>query len=164
MLEQRNALVAVDLSCFTQAEYIFKSRQGGMEYLAGVGLAGRVAGRAASRRKAGGSKSTDYIEERHSMSVGGLTLDLKTFQIRIAGRTEQLTPCEFDLLHYLMAHPGGVVPSRQLLQRVWGYFPKTADPSLVRWHLKNLRAKPELEPEHPVYLRFIPHRGYILNP
>ena len=104
------------------------------------------------------------IEERDSMSVGGLTLDLKTFQITIAGRTEQLTPCEFDLLHYLMAHPGEVVSSRQLLQRVWGYSPETADPSLVRWHLKNLRAKLELEPEHPVYLRFIPRRGYILKP
>jgi len=104
------------------------------------------------------------IEERGSISVGGLALDLKTYQIHMGGRTEQLTPIEFDMLHCLMGHPGEVVSSRQLLQLVWGYPPLAADTSLVRWHVKNLRAKIELDPDHPVYLRFIPRRGYILKP
>jgi len=104
------------------------------------------------------------IEERGSISVGDLALDLKTYQIHMGGRTEQLTPIEFDMLHCLMGHPGEVVSSRQLLQLVWGYPPLAADTSLVRWHVKNLRAKIELDPDHPVYLRFIPRRGYILKP
>jgi DNA-binding response OmpR family regulator len=38
-----------------------------------------------------------------------------------------------------------------------------ADPSLVRWHVRNLRAKIEVDPQHPVYLRTVPRHGYILE-
>lgn len=97
------------------------------------------------------------------LSVGGLTLDLKTCQIRVADRTEQLTPTEFELCYYLMTHPGEAFASNQLLKRVWDYTPQTADPSLVRGHVKNLRAKIEPDPEHPVYIRSIPRHGYLLK-
>jgi DNA-binding response OmpR family regulator len=97
------------------------------------------------------------------LSVGGLTLDLKTCEIRVAGRTEQLTPTEFELCYYLMTHPGEAFSSKQLLQRVWSYAAETADPSLVRGHIRNLRAKIELDPKHPVYIRSIPRHGYLLK-
>lgn len=93
--------------------------------------------------------------------VGPLTLNLHTRQVQVNGKTIQLTPAEFDLLHHLMTHPGEVFSSQQLLQQVWGYRPGTADPGLVRWHVKNLRAKIEPDPSHPVYIRTIPRHGYI---
>jgi len=95
--------------------------------------------------------------------VGPLTLDLHTRQVRVGEKTVQLTPTEFDLLHHLMTHPGEVYSSRQLLRQVWGYPPKTADPGLVRWHVKNLRAKIEPDPAHPVYIRTVPRHGYMLE-
>jgi DNA-binding response OmpR family regulator len=97
------------------------------------------------------------------LSMGGLSLDLKTCQIRVADRTEQLTPTEFELCYYLMTHPGEAFSSKQLLQRVWGYAPQTADPSLVRGHIRNLRAKIEPDPEHPVHIRSVPRHGYLLK-
>jgi len=95
--------------------------------------------------------------------VGPLTLDLHTRHVRVGEETVQLTPTEFDLLYHLMTHPGEVFSSRQLLQQVWGYPPRTADPGLVRWHIKNLRAKIEPDPAHPVYIRTVPRHGYMLE-
>ena len=95
--------------------------------------------------------------------AGHLTLDLHTRQVRVGEKAEQLTPTEFDLLHHLMVHLGEVFSSQQLLRQVWGYPPETADPGLVRWHIKNLRAKIERDPARPVHIRTIPRHGYILT-
>jgi len=97
------------------------------------------------------------------LMVGPLTLDLHTCQVRVEEKTMQLTPVEFDLLHYLMLHPGEVFSSKQLLQQVWGYPPQTADSGLIRWHIKNLRTKIEPDPAHPVCIRTIPRHGYVLD-
>jgi DNA-binding response OmpR family regulator len=95
--------------------------------------------------------------------VGSLALNLHTCQVRVREKTAQLTPTEFDLLHHLIAHAGEVFSSQQLLQQVWGYPPRTADPALVRWHIKNLRVKIELDPAHPVYIRTVPRHGYMFE-
>ena len=94
--------------------------------------------------------------------VGSLVLDLNTYQARVGDRAVPITRAEFDVLRFLMTHPGQVFPSQTLLERVWGYLPGSADPGLVRWHIRNLRAKLELDPGHPTYIRTMPHRGYIL--
>lgn len=103
------------------------------------------------------------FEGQDSLVVGPLTLDLRICQVGMGEKTVQLTPTEFDLLHHLMIHPGEVFSSQQLLRQVWGYPPATADPGLVRWHIKNLRAKIEPDPAHPVYIRTVPRHGYILT-
>jgi DNA-binding response OmpR family regulator len=102
-------------------------------------------------------------EGRGSLVVGPLTLDLHTCQVGVGEKTVQLTPTEFNLLHHLMIHPGEAFSSPRLLQQVWGYPPETADPGLVRWHIKNLRAKIEPDPTHPVYIRTVPRHGYMLS-
>lgn len=95
--------------------------------------------------------------------VNPLALDLQTCQVHVEEESIQLTPTQFELLRYLMVHPGEVFSSRQLLEQVWGYAPTTADPSLVRWHIKNLREKIESDPTHPDYIRTIPGHGYMLE-
>ena len=67
-----------------------------------------------------------------------------------------------DGVKFLMAHPDTIVSSERLLQDVWLYPPGTGDAAVVRWHVKNLRRKIELNPESPVYLRTISHHGYML--
>jgi DNA-binding response OmpR family regulator len=120
--------------------------------------------RALLRRSRPAPEGAPGLEGRNSLlKVGPLTLDLHTCQVRVGGKTVQLTPTEFDLLHHLMVHLGEVFSSQQLLQQVWGYPPETADPGLVRWHIKNLRAKIEPDPAQPVYIRTIPRHGYILR-
>lgn len=95
------------------------------------------------------------------LQVGQLCLDLKMAAIETEGRHIEVTPCELDLLKFMMQNPGQVFSSESLLQNVWGYPAGTGDPTLVRWHIKNLRRKIEPLPEQPVYLRTVPRHGYI---
>ena len=98
-----------------------------------------------------------------TLALGPLSLDLRSFVLRVEDRTLRLTPMEFDILVCLMNHPGEVVSSERLLEEVWGYPPGTGDPAAVRWHIKNLRAKLEPDPTNPTYIKTIPRYGYTVS-
>jgi DNA-binding response OmpR family regulator len=102
------------------------------------------------------------VEQHTWLLAGALALNVHTCEARVGGRSVQLTPAEFKLMHYLMKHPGKVFPSQHLLQEVWGYSPEAADVSLVRWHIRNLRAKLEPDPDHPMYIRTVSRHGFVL--
>lgn len=51
---------------------------------------------------------------------GGLLLDPATRRVTAGGREVKLSPTEFKLLHFLMAHPERVHSRTQVLDRVWG--------------------------------------------
>lgn len=71
-----------------------------------------------------------------------------------------LTPIEFRLLHYLVAHAGQVISTERLLQDVWDYPPGSGNLSLVRMHVLNLRRKIERDARHPRLIRTVPRHGY----
>ncbi len=120
--------------------------------------------RALLRRARSAPEGSPRAEDQGPVLVAGnLALYLHTCQVRVGEKTVQLTPAEFDLLHHLMTHVGEVFSSKQLLQQAWSYPPRTGNPGLVRWHIKNLRAKIEPKPAHPAYIRTIPHRGYVFE-
>jgi DNA-binding response OmpR family regulator len=110
-----------------------------------------------------GEANQRLAESEAPLILGPLTLDRHSRQVRMGDKTAQLTPAEFDLLHFLMTHPGELFSGEQVLERVWGYPAETTEPSLARWHMKNLRAKIELDPANPVYICTVPHQGYILK-
>ncbi len=97
------------------------------------------------------------------LEVGRFALDLRTCQVRIDGKVKQLTPTEFNILRCLATHCKTVFSSQRLLQEAWGYPPGTANLSLVRWHVKNLRQKIEPDPAHPTLIRTLPRHGYMLD-
>ena len=97
------------------------------------------------------------------LTLGPLTLDLHRRQARLDDRTVPLTPSELDLLHFLMLHPDEVFSSAKLFEAVWGYVPSASSPSVVRWHIGNLRAKLELDPDHPTIIRTVVRHGYLLS-
>ncbi|QIS10542.1 response regulator transcription factor [Nocardia arthritidis] len=57
----------------------------------------------------------------------------------IDGAPAELTPREFDLLIFLLNHPGQVFSREDLLAQVWGW--EFGDLSTVTVHIKRLRAK-----------------------
>ena len=96
-----------------------------------------------------------------TLTVGDLALDLHSRECRTKNSSAELTPVELELLHYLMVHPDETFAADHLLQEVWGYHPGTGDTSLVRRHIKKLRAKIEPDPGNPRYLKTAGRRGYI---
>lgn len=93
----------------------------------------------------------------------GLVLHVPRRCVVVDARVVQLTPTEFDLLYYLMTHPGQPFSSRHLLHHALNYPPAPGDSGLVRWHIRNLRQKIEADPTHPLYIRSIPRHGYIFE-
>jgi len=97
--------------------------------------------------------------EVERISSGDIEIDLKTRELKVAGRDIELTPTEFDLLAYLARHPGQVFTRLQLLREVQGYtydsFARTIDT-----HVKNLRRKIEEDPKSPRYILTVHGVGY----
>jgi DNA-binding response OmpR family regulator len=93
--------------------------------------------------------------------VGDVRLDPAVRQVFAHGKCVQLTPLEFDLLYHLMAHPGELFSSQELLRVVWGHAPGSRDYGLVRWHMMHLRQKIEADPNRPEHLKTVPRHGYV---
>jgi DNA-binding response OmpR family regulator len=72
--------------------------------------------------------------------VGGLTIDPKSREATLDGRSLELTPREFALLHYLASRAGEVVSKRELLNEVW-QLPYGGPDKTVDVHLSWLRRK-----------------------
>lgn len=59
----------------------------------------------------------------NKLTVDGLQLDNKTFEVTRDGNQIQLTPQEFKLLEYLMNNKGRILTREMILNRVWLYSP-----------------------------------------
>ncbi|MEV5820215.1 response regulator transcription factor [Micromonospora harpali] len=73
-----------------------------------------------------------------------------------------LTVREFDLLAFLMRHPGRAWSRADLLDKVWGW--QFGDQSTVTVHVRRLREKIEYEPAEPRRIRTIWGVGYRYDP
>ena len=55
------------------------------------------------------------------ITVGDLTLNYETMEVRLKGEKLELNKKEFELLKYFMQHAGKVLPRDVILLEVWGY-------------------------------------------
>ncbi len=98
-------------------------------------------------------------EEGGIVSVGELTMDPRSYEVKRAGVRISLTPLEFKLLHTLAVKPQQVFSREMLLEQVWGYQYK-ADTRLVNVHVQRLRSKVEEDPENPKIVSTVRGHGY----
>lgn len=80
--------------------------------------------------------------------TGGLSLDLLTREVRVDGAPVSLTAREFDLLRFMVRHPGRVFSRVDLLDQVWGYRHRGYEHT-VNTHINRLRNKLERNPAQP---------------
>jgi DNA-binding response OmpR family regulator len=104
--------------------------------------------RAVLRRMAGESRADSAV------TVGGLRIDPRTREATLDGTPLDLSPREFDLLHYLAARPGEVVTKRELLTHVW-QIPYGGADKTVDVHLSWLRRKLGETSQEPRYLQTV---------
>ena len=92
-------------------------------------------------------------------AFGDVRVHLRARQAFKSGREVRLTRKEFDLLRYLIEHPGEVITRDRLLDEVWGYerFPTTRT---VDTHILRLRQKFEDDPERPAHILTAHGQGY----
>jgi DNA-binding response OmpR family regulator len=72
--------------------------------------------------------------------LGGLELLPEERTVRVEGTAVDLTPKEFDLLHYLLVNRGLALTRERLLDEVWGYS-SYGDARTVDVHIGQLRKK-----------------------
>jgi len=89
---------------------------------------------------------------------GDLVVDPLARTALRAGEPLALTAREFDLLAYLMAHPGRALSREELLQAVWGW--DFGDLTTVTVHVRRLREKIESDPSTPSRLVTVWGVGY----
>ncbi len=74
------------------------------------------------------------------LGVGNLELDPNAREVRVEGRSVELTYKEFELLRLLLSRKGTVFTRDEILQNVWGY-DFTGETRTVDMHIKTLRQK-----------------------
>jgi two-component system response regulator ResD len=89
---------------------------------------------------------------------GRLEIDVAARRARLADRELELTVREFDLLAFLVCHPGRAFTRAELLEHVWGW--SVGDLSTITVYVRRLREKVEQEPTAPVQLQTVWGVGY----
>jgi DNA-binding response OmpR family regulator len=98
-----------------------------------------------------------------TLTAGGIALDTVAHEVRRDGAPVALRPKEFDLLEYLMRHPGQALSREQILEGVWGYsYP--GETRTVDVHIRWLREKLEAEPAQPEHITTVRGLGYKFVP
>jgi len=95
------------------------------------------------------------------LSAGPVTVDTAARIVTRDGAELSLTTREFDLLAYLMAHPGRAFSRAELMQHVWGW--TFGDQSTVTVHVRRLREKIEDDPTEPSLIKTVWGIGYRLE-
>jgi two-component system OmpR family response regulator len=106
-------------------------------------------------------RSTNAAEPT-KLSVGDLTLDLLTREVKRGHEAIELQSREFSLLEYLMRNPGRVVTKTMILEHIWDY---SFDPqtNVVDVLVHRLRAK--VDKDFPKkMIQTIRGVGYVLKP
>ncbi len=93
----------------------------------------------------------------HQIRGGTIIIDEHSYSARLKNQPLDLTFKEFELLKYLMSHPGRVFTRSQLLQEVWGY-DYYGGTRTVDVHVRRLRAK--LGPENESLIGTVRNVGY----
>ncbi len=96
------------------------------------------------------------------LSDGDLVVDVARRVARLAGAELALTVREFDLLVFLLRHPGRAFKRTELLEAVWGW--TFGDQSTVTVHVRRLREKIEPDPAHPTRIVTVWGVGYRYEP
>jgi two-component system response regulator MprA len=101
-------------------------------------------------------RTADGLRSYH---VADLVLDDRSHTVFRADRRVELTPREFELLRFLIRHPGEVIPHGRLLAAIWGY----QDSRVLDVYVRYLRTKLESAGE-PRLVHTVRGVGYVLRP
>jgi DNA-binding response OmpR family regulator len=117
---------------------------------------GRVLQRSRGAGSTGPAGSAEITSTDGELWVGPLSRTARRGGIEL-----NLTSREFDLLHFLLAHPGQVFSRTELMEQVWGW--SFGDQSTVTVHVRRLREKVEPDPARPTRIVTVWGVGYRLD-
>lgn len=108
------------------------------------------------RAASGGARAEESV-----LTVGALRIDLAAHTVSLNGQFVELPPRAFDLLVTLAQEAGNVVPTDDIMNRVWGA-DFMGEPQIIYVYIRWLREKLEEDPNHPKRLLTVRGVGYRL--
>ncbi|MEL7658858.1 MAG: response regulator transcription factor [Bacillota bacterium] len=96
------------------------------------------------------------------ITIGDLTIDIDSHEVKLAGKSLELTLKEFDLLRVLAENRGRVMTRDQLLDKVWG-FEYIGETRTVDVHVRYLRKKLGDEDNEGKYSQTVRGIGYKMQ-
>ncbi|WP_051722610.1 response regulator transcription factor [Streptomyces albus] len=105
-------------------------------------------------------RRTARPEERTRLTFADLEIDDEAHEVRRHGVPVVLTPTEFKLLRFLVAHAGRVLSKRQILDHVWEYDFGGND-AVVQTYISYLRRK--IDAFAPALIQTVPRIGYVVR-
>ena len=96
------------------------------------------------------------------VDLGTVQVDLAGHRILRDGVEIPIKPRVFEVLAFLLRHPGQVFSREQLLERVWGY-DYAGETRTVDVHVHWARTAIEVDPANPVLLQTVRGVGYVLR-
>ena len=97
--------------------------------------------------------------ENGALVSGDISIDLVRGEVALGGRTMPMKPKEFELLQFLVRHPGRMLSRDAILDRVWGW-DFSGGSRTVDVHVRWLRKKIEKDPSNPERIITVRGMGY----
>jgi DNA-binding response OmpR family regulator len=104
------------------------------------------------------ARSAQPVTQLPPVTDDGLMVDVAARRAVLDGQELGLTVREFDLLAFLIRHPGQAFTRSELLDQVWGW--TFGDHSTVTVHVRRLREKVEADPTAPQRIATVWGVGY----
>jgi two-component system, OmpR family, KDP operon response regulator KdpE len=102
------------------------------------------------------------VDDRSTIAVGDIVIDLAAHSVTCGGEPVRLTPKEFEVLTILARHAGRVMTHVQILTAVWGPA-HTHDVQYLRVVIGQIRQKLARPGHGPEVIRTEPGIGYRLD-
>jgi DNA-binding response OmpR family regulator len=96
------------------------------------------------------------------VQLGAVSVDLAGHRLLRDGDHLPIKPKAFELLAFLLRHPGQVFSRDQLLEKVWSY-DYAGETRTVDVHVHWLRTAIESDPSQPRFLQTVRGVGYVLR-
>ncbi len=97
-----------------------------------------------------------------TVAIGDVQVDLAGHRLLRDGAVLPVKPKAFELLAFLLRHPGQVFTRDQLLERVWGY-DYGGETRTVDVHIHWLRSQVEADPAVPQFIHTVRGVGYVFR-
>ena len=102
------------------------------------------------------------VGDASELRCGEIVMDITARSSRRGDQSLELTVTEWNLLEYLLRHPGQVLTRQQILDYVWSY-EREVQPSMVEVYISYLRRKLN-RPGRPDPIQTVRGIGYRLEP
>ena len=147
-----------------ETERIAGLKLGADDYIVKPFSLGEVSARIESVLRRAGVNPTHHQIEAPTIVFGDLQINENTHEVRLAGTLLDLTSKEFALLAFMAKTPRQVYSRPQLLEHVWASSSEWQNEATVTEHIRRLRAKMEVNPEKPTWIKTVRGVGYRFEP